>query len=153
MLLFRVVDIRLRHWAVAQKLAMIEEICAEDKSVSSITHCHGAVPIFSVTGRVYCRTVEKQQLVEITLVSSQKVRCPEEWGWELGRSVSCKILGPRSSKRLLSGTCQKRRCGSIGCRNVFNTHISSALFITMRLSLNRHSSELEVATYETAAMI
>lgn len=114
-LLFRVVDIRLRHWAVAQKLAMIEEICAEDKSVSSVMRCHGAAPIFSVTGRVYCRTIEKQQLVEITLVSSQKVRSPEKWGWELGRLVSRKILGPRSSKRLLSGICQKRRCGSIGC--------------------------------------
>lgn len=153
MLLFRVVDIRLRHWAVAQKLAMIDEICAEDKSVSSITRCHGVAPIFSVTGRVYCRTIEKQQLVEITLVSSQKVRSTEKWGWELGRLVSRKILGARFSKRLLSGTCQKRRCGSTGCRNVFNTHISSALFIGMRLSLSRHRSELEVATYETAAMI
>lgn len=80
MLLFRVVDICLRHWAVAQKLAMIEEICAEDKSVSSVMRCHGAAPIFSVSVRVYCRTVEKQQLVEITLVSSQKVRSLEEWG-------------------------------------------------------------------------
>lgn len=131
---------------------MIEEICAEDKSVSSITRCRGAAPIFSVTGRVYCRTVEKQQLFEITLVSSQKVRSSKEWGWELGRLVSCKILGPRSSKRLLSGTCQKRRCGSTGCRKVFKTHIQRAVQKNEAVP-EQTPVGARGCTYETAAMI